>query len=82
MYTHRKEVEKEVLSSHGDATRYFVTFIDNHDAKQRFRYIDPTDATKFDDQRSLALACLYCLPGIPCLYYGNRARFPRSRSYS
>ncbi len=71
MYQDRKNVEADVLSSHGDATRYFVTFLDNHDMKERIRYVDPTDPTKFDDQVTLGLACLYCLPGIPCLYYGT-----------
>jgi glycosidase len=71
MYTHRKQVEADVLSSHGDATRFFVTFLDNHDAKQRIRFVDPTSPTKFDDQVTLGLACLYSLPGIPCLYYGT-----------
>lgn len=71
MYQNRKNVEANVLSSHGDATRFFVTFLDNHDVKERIRYVDPTDPTKFDDQVTLGLACLYCLPGIPCLYYGT-----------
>jgi glycosidase len=71
MYQNRKNVEKDVLSSHGDATRYFVTFLDNHDVKQRIRYVDPNNPTQFDDQVTLGLACLYSLPGIPCLYYGT-----------
>ncbi|HTT18031.1 MAG TPA: alpha-amylase family glycosyl hydrolase [Candidatus Sulfotelmatobacter sp.] len=71
MYQNRKNVEANVLSSHGDATRYFVTFLDNHDVKERIRYVDPVDPTKFDDQVTLGLACLYSLPGIPCLYYGT-----------
>jgi glycosidase len=33
--------------------------------------MDPADPAKFDDQVTLGLACLYCLPGIPCLYYGT-----------
>jgi glycosidase len=33
--------------------------------------VDPANPTKFDDQLTLGLACLYCLPGIPCLYYGT-----------
>ncbi|PYX77019.1 MAG: hypothetical protein DMG78_00070 [Acidobacteria bacterium] len=41
MYQNRKNVEANVLSSHGDATRYFVTFLDNHDVKERIRYVDP-----------------------------------------
>jgi glycosidase len=64
-------VEANVLSSHGDATRFFATFLDNHDVKQRIRYVDPANPTKFDDQVTLGLACLYALPGIPCLYYGT-----------
>ncbi len=71
MYQNRKNVEAQVLSSHGDATRYFVTFLDNHDMKERIRYVDPANPTKFDDQVTLGLACLYSLPGIPCLYYGT-----------
>jgi glycosidase len=71
MYQNRKNVEGTILSSHGDATRFFVTFLDNHDMKERIRYVDPANPTKFDDQVTLGLACLYCLPGIPCLYYGT-----------
>ncbi len=71
MYVLRKQVEANVLSSHGDATRYFVTFLDNHDVKERIRYVDPANPTKYDDQVTLGLACLYSLPGIPCLYYGT-----------
>jgi glycosidase len=71
MYVLRKQIEANVLSSHGDATRYFVTFLDNHDVKERIRFVDPINPTKFDDQVTLGLACLYSLPGIPCLYYGT-----------
>ena len=31
MYNLRKQVEQYILSSHGDASRFFVTFLDNHD---------------------------------------------------
>ncbi|HLY16227.1 MAG TPA: alpha-amylase family glycosyl hydrolase [Bryobacteraceae bacterium] len=71
MYQFRKSVEADVLSSHGDATRYFVTFLDNHDMKERIRYEQPGNPHQFDDQVNLGLACLYSLPGIPCLYYGT-----------
>src|SRR5262249_49404534 len=71
MYQTRKNVERNVLSSHGDATRFFVTFLDNHDVKERLRYVQPGDEHRFDDQVTLGLACLYSLPGIPCLYYGT-----------
>lgn len=71
MYAFRKQTEANILSSHGDATRFFVTFLDNHDVKERIRYVKPGDEHKFDDQVTLGIACLYCLPGIPCLYYGT-----------
>lgn len=71
MYQLRKSIEADVLSSHGDATRYFVTFLDNHDMKARIRYVQPGNEHEFDDQVTLGLACLYSLPGIPCLYYGT-----------
>ncbi len=71
MYEYRKTVEADILSSHGDATRYFVTFLDNHDVKERIRYLNPANPTQYDDQVTLGLACLFCLPGIPCVYYGT-----------
>jgi glycosidase len=71
MYHRRKVIEEDVLSSHGDATRFFVTFLDNHDMKERLRFVQPGDEHRFDDQVTLGLACLYALPGIPCLYYGT-----------
>ncbi len=71
MYQRRKALEKNILSSHGDATRYFVTFLDNHDVKERLRHRDDTQQTMLDDEVTLGLACLYGLPGIPCLYYGT-----------
>ena len=71
MFHRRKLIERDVLSSHGDATRYFVTFLDNHDVKERIRFVDPNGAAEFDGQVTLAVACLYSLPGVPCLYYGT-----------
>jgi glycosidase len=71
MYQLRKRIEADVLSSHGDATRFFVTFLDNHDVKERIRFVQPGNEHQFDDQVTLGLGCLYSLPGIPCLYYGT-----------
>ncbi len=70
-YAFRKQTEQSILSSHGDATRYFVTFLDNHDKKERIRYVDPQDPTQYDDQVTLGIASLYALPGVPCIYYGT-----------
>jgi glycosidase len=71
MFQLRKQTEQYILSSHGDATRYFVTFVDNHDMKERIRYEQPDDPTRYDAQVSLAVGSLYGLPGIPCVYYGT-----------
>jgi glycosidase len=71
MYQFRKQVEQSILSTHGDATRYFVTFVDNHDMKERIRYEQPGNPAQYDAQVSMAVGCLYALPGIPCIYYGT-----------
>jgi glycosidase len=71
MYQHRKDVQRGVISSHGEASRYFATFVDNHDTKGRLRFEDPADPHRFDAQVTLALGCLFSLQGIPCLYYGT-----------
>jgi glycosidase len=71
MYQNRKNIERPIVSSHGDATRFFVTFLDNHDNKARFYFVDPSDPHALDDQLTAAVACLFALPGIPCLYYGT-----------
>lgn len=71
LYDVRMQVEREILSSHGEATNYFVTFLDNHDQNTRF-YFSPADRPHaFDDQLKLGLGCLFALIGIPCLYYGT-----------
>jgi glycosidase len=71
MYEYRKQVETGVLSTHGDASSFFVTFLDNHDQNQRFFYHSPGQADASDEQVSLGVGCLFSLPGIPCLYYGT-----------
>jgi glycosidase len=71
MYQYRKQVQAGVVSSHGEASRYFVPFLDNHDQHQRFGYSGDGDSSRFADQVTLGLACLFTLQGIPCLYYGT-----------
>jgi hypothetical protein len=71
MYSHRRAVQRDLVSSHGEASRYFVTFLDNHDQTQRFFHADPGDEQRYAAQLTLGLGCLYCLPGIPCIYYGT-----------
>src|SRR6202011_4118867 len=58
MYQLRKQTEQFILSSHGDATRYFVTFVDNHDMKERIRFEQPGNPTQYDDQVTMAVGCL------------------------
>lgn len=71
MFRHRKVIESNILSTHGDATNFFVTFLDNHDMRQRFYYRNPANPVQFDRQLTLGIACLFGLQGIPCLYYGT-----------
>jgi glycosidase len=71
MFAHRKEVERAIISSHGEAGRYFVTFLDNHDQRERFYFSQADAPLRFADQLSLGVGCLFSLQGIPCLYYGT-----------
>lgn len=61
----RRETLKKIVSSHGDASRYYVTFLDNHDLNERFH--NPA----FPKQTQLALTCLMTMQGISCIYYGT-----------
>jgi len=71
MYTYRRKAEKGIISSQGEASNYFVTFLDNHDQYHRFYFTDPENPHKYDDQVILGIGCLFTLLGIPCLYYGT-----------
>jgi glycosidase len=71
MYEYRRQVERDILSTHGDASNFFVTFLDNHDQLRRFYYRATDAPTRYDDQLTLGIACLFALQGIPCLYYGT-----------
>jgi hypothetical protein len=71
VYALRKSVEQGVVSSHGEAGRFFVTFLDNHDQHNRFRFVDPAHPGRYDGQVAAALTCLFSLQGIPCVYYGT-----------
>jgi glycosidase len=61
----RRETLKKIVSSHGDAGKYYITFLDNHDLDERFHH------PSFPDQTKLALTCLMTMQGIPCIYYGT-----------
>jgi glycosidase len=64
-FDHRLKTLRQIVSSHGDAGRHYVTFLDNHDLDRRFHN------KQFPDQTKLALTCLLCMQGIPCIYYGT-----------
>jgi glycosidase len=66
VFERRKEVEDGLISSHGDAGKYFVTFLDNHDQFARFNYPSTPQ-----EQITTGLAVLFCLQGIPAIYYGT-----------
>jgi glycosidase len=66
LFSNRKAAELGQISSHGEAGQYFVSFIDNHDQNQRFN----APGTPVE-QVTMALAVLFGLQGIPCVYYGT-----------
>jgi glycosidase len=57
-------------ADHGEAGRYFVTFVDNHDRKHRFMHNNP-----YPQQAVLAIGYLLTSQGVPCLYYGTEQGF-------
>jgi glycosidase len=69
MYRQRTEIQRGLVTSHGEASSHFVTFVDNHDMRERFYFDDGTG--RFDSQATLGIAVLFALQGIPCLYYGT-----------
>jgi glycosidase len=71
MFDRRRSLENGVISSQGEASKFFVTFLDNHDQRTRFHFVDPAQPDRYDHQLTMALGCLFSLQGIPCLYYGT-----------
>jgi glycosidase len=71
VYDLRKRViqERHHLSTHGEASRFYITFLDNHDDHNRYLY--PRTGGDYADQLLLALGAIIGLQGIPCLYYGT-----------
>ena len=66
---------REIYSDHGQASQYFVTFVDNHDQigrdpRGRFLHNNPNQ-----NQAVLAIGYLLTSPGIPCIYYGTEQGF-------
>jgi len=68
VFEERKQQERELLTSHGEAGRFFVSFLDNHDQHERVKHPDTPP-----EQVTLALGLLFTLQGIPSIYYGTEA---------
>jgi glycosidase len=70
----RYERFQTLYTDHGEAGRYFVTFVDNHDQMarpyRRFMHCNP-----FPAQAVLAIGYLLTSSGVPCLYYGTEQGF-------
>lgn len=70
----RYEAFHQVYTDHGEAGRYFVTFVDNHDQMarpyRRFLHNNP-----YPRQAVLAAGYLLTSQGVPCLYYGTEQGF-------
>ena len=66
VFDNRKKAEEGLISSHGEAGKYFVTFLDNHDRTERFNHPSAPQ-----EQITMGLATLFCLQGIPAIYYGT-----------
>ena len=71
MFDHRRKVQHDQISSHGEAGQFFVTFLDNHDQNQRFLHTGSENPAQDEAVLALALSCLFTLQGIPCVYYGT-----------
>ena len=66
IFERRKQAEETLISSHGEAGQYFVTFLDNHDQFRRFNHpLTPRE------QVMMGVAVLFFLQGIPAIYYGT-----------
>lgn len=70
----RYERFKTLYADHGEASRYFVTFVDNHDQMsrpyRRFMHKNP-----LEKQAVLAMGYLLTSQGVPCIYYGTEQGF-------
>jgi glycosidase len=70
----RYERFEKLYTDHGEAGRFFVTFVDNHDQMsrpyRRFLHRNP-----FPEQAVLAVGYLLTSQGVPCIYYGTEQGF-------
>jgi hypothetical protein len=69
VFANRISKERELLTSHSEAGRLFVSFVHNGDQQERFHH-----PNSHPYQITLGIALLFTLQGIPSLYYGIRIR--------
>jgi glycosidase len=70
----RYERFKTLYADHGEAGRYFVTFVDNHDQMSR-PYRRFMHRNHFPRQAVLAVGYMLTSQGVPCIYYGTEQGF-------
>jgi Glycosidases len=70
----RYEAFRNLYTDHGEAGRYFVTFVDNHDQMIR-PYRRFMHGNNIHQQAVLAMTYLLTSQGIPCIYYGTEQGF-------
>ena len=70
----RYDAFRNLYTDHGEAGRYFVTFVDNHDQMTR-PYRRFMHGNNIWQQAVLAMAYLLTSQGIPCIYYGTEQGF-------
>lgn len=70
----RYEQFKTLYADHGEAGRYFVTFVDNHDQMSR-PYRRFMHGNSYPRQAVLAMGYLLTSQGVPCIYYGTEQGF-------
>jgi len=65
---------RSLYADHGEAGRYFVTFVDNHDQMSR-PYRRFMHRNHHQRQAVLAIGYLLTSQGVPCIYYGTEQGF-------
>jgi glycosidase len=65
---------RDLYTDHGEAGRYFVTFVDNHDQMAR-PYRRLMHNNPYPRQAILAIGYLLTSQGVPCIYYGTEQGF-------
>jgi len=70
----RYQAFRDLYTDHGEAGRYFITFVDNHDQMARpYRRFMHNNA--YPRQAILAIGYLLTSQGVPCIYYGTEQGF-------